>query len=95
MTSKPTMIERVARALCVADRLDPDEDWRLVGNVMLEVEVADPSRWVTYVPKARAALQAMREPDAAAVEKLADSFSKIAVLTIWQSMIDEALKEGE
>lgn len=53
-----SMIERVARALCIADGRDPDEDWR-VGPTGLFAEVhikpGEEQRWRTYVRKVRAA----------------------------------------
>ena len=34
-----SMVERVARAICVADGKDPDADWRKDGTSMLAVAV--------------------------------------------------------
>lgn len=53
------MVEAAARALCVADGLDPDEDWRQVpGGAFCDaaVDPATAQRWRTYIGKARAAL---------------------------------------
>lgn len=58
------MVEQVARAICKADGLDPDADWRDVGRVKLDIAIKDgeEQRWRTYVRKAHAALAAMRKP---------------------------------
>lgn len=63
------MIERVARALCAAESYDPDADRRLSPGYMGLTDIAtatnEPStyvRWRLYVPRARAAIEAMREP---------------------------------
>lgn len=45
-----SMIERVARAICTANGGDPDSD-----------DHRQPT-WRDYVPEARAAIEAMREP---------------------------------
>ena len=57
------MVERIARAICIADGYDPDEDWRNVGAVMLDValEPGKEQRWRTYTRQAKAALAAMKE----------------------------------
>lgn len=64
MTESKEMEERVARALCVADGLDPDADWRHVGGVMLTVMVANPANWARYenLKRARAAIAALSSP---------------------------------
>ena len=61
-------VERVARAICIEERLDPDEDWRKVplpsGDfVMLAVaiEPGEEQRWRTYIRRARAAIRALAE----------------------------------
>ena len=63
------MVERVARAMCKADGLDPDADWRISDGIMLAVAVDKPERWRTYVRKARAAIEAT--PLKEMIEKMA------------------------
>lgn len=56
----PEMIEAAARALCIADRKNPDQDWRMGNGVMLDIalEPGKEQRWRTYECKAKAALTA-------------------------------------
>ena len=58
------MIEKVARALCKLDRLNPDEDPNYVSErVMTHVAYPPEARlWWRYRMQARAAIEAMREP---------------------------------
>ena len=58
MTDTPEMIERVARALCWAQKLDPDA---LCYNDRAG-EGGRQMRWTWWVKEARAAIEAMREP---------------------------------
>lgn len=54
-----TDVERVARALCVADGYDPDSNWRPFGST----EKAKPTKgWEGYVEPACVAIKAMQEP---------------------------------
>ena len=96
MTPNPTsMVERVARALCVADRLDPDADWRYTGDVMLTVaiETGKAQRWRIYTSKARAAIAAMKITD---VVYWVDGRPNASPADVdWNARIDAALKEGE
>lgn len=48
MTAAPSMVERVARAICEAERMNPGD---ALGG------------WVHWQDAARAAIEAMREPD--------------------------------
>lgn len=62
------MIEKVARAICAAGRIDPDRkftssDW---GASTAPHEL----QWHAYQPEARAAIKAMRDPG----PELADAF---------------------
>jgi hypothetical protein len=51
------MIERVARALCFQDDTDPDR------KNEFEIKVFGREKmWTYYVPEAKAAIEAMREP---------------------------------
>lgn len=56
------MVDRVARALCIADGYDPDANenraW-LDGDVILSDTKLG---WEWHIARARAALEAMREP---------------------------------
>lgn len=88
------MVERVARALCVAADMDPDRpsnDERDNGAPL----------WTTYVGMARAGIEAMREPTegmaAAGAKYHKDNWRKDHALEdtpmryIWFEMIDAAL----
>lgn len=50
------MIEIVARALCVADGLNPDADCRYYDNdtKMLDIELKHPENWRSYAYQKRA-----------------------------------------
>jgi hypothetical protein len=87
------MVERVARAICIADGQDPDH------------ESADPfdegaKLWTTNIGVARAAIEAMREPVEGmeiaghdASEKAGGFVSHKPFVTAgWNAMIDAALK---
>lgn len=79
-----TMVERVARALCVAAGDDPDGGF----NPMLP-------RWRDQIDAARAAIEAMKPTDAMLI---AGSAAMVGPLTssssVWQAMRQAAL-EGE
>ena len=90
------MVERIARAICVASGQDPDFDYDPRG-----ISFGDDIRWKLYVPKARAAIEAMREPTAKqgmAIYLAWDSFGENSsmgpeeAITIYRAAIDEALK---
>lgn len=84
-----TMIEQVARALCKADRVKADS--------------YDPEYnpiWFHYVPKAIAAITAMREP----TDLMGNALNRMgrpydagshSATEIWQALVDAALEEGE
>lgn len=80
------MIERVAKALSVADGNHPEA----CSNDEDETQM-----WTLYVSDARAAISAMREPTAKMVEaawrRNDDNDGKEADRENWQSMIDAAL----
>ena len=103
-----SMVERVARALCVADGHEPDSDWRIDGNVMLTVALAPGAEkfWRTYEPLARTAIEAMREPteamlQAAAVDRTprtaTNSLDRMyeSVGHLYRAAIDAALSQGD
>jgi hypothetical protein len=75
------MIERVARAICAS-------------GVCIDPDSYDVDRyWRRWIPEARAAISAMREPTEAmkrAADRLPDVMS---VGDEWRAMIDEALKD--
>lgn len=75
------MIEQVAEALCNS-AFGPDM-WK-------NVYVSEPKFSEHYRDKARAAIQAMREPTQAMIGA-GDGIPESAVA--WRAMIDEALKE--
>jgi hypothetical protein len=81
------MIERVARALCVAAGQDPDFNYDPHG-----INRTDDVRWRVNVTKARAAIEAMREPTEGMV--YADTVKEWPsdACAAWKAMIDEALK---
>lgn len=91
-----TMVERVARALCRADGLDPDADWRDQGAVFLTfaIEPGKAQCWRTYEAKARAAIEAMREPTTAmtsAFDAACDEHGHCLARFGYRIMIDAAL----
>lgn len=78
------MVERVARAMCVANGWDPDKD-----DEVLAPEGA--LNWNLYEKHARAAVEAMREPTADLVDS--DSYAN----GLWSrrsitAYLDEALR---
>lgn len=86
------MVERVARALCIADGKSPNEDRRMTpqGNgvfIMADVHIEHPEWWRVYVPGARAAILAMREPTPAVL-----AMERWVPNATWSEMIDEVLK---
>jgi hypothetical protein len=89
-----TMIERVARAICVASGLDPDRPFSS-SNYSKETEPQE-FAWHEYLPEARAAINAMREPTEA-MEDAGNSATYIWIdetsADVWPRMIDAALKE--
>ena len=91
-----TMLERLARALCVSDDRDPDSvpiDYHRQMNA-----ACDPNapRWVDYLHHARTAAFALREPTeamiAAGQEACADGYAGDPA-TIWRMMAIAALSE--
>ncbi len=72
MTDTPAMMERVARALCFAAGDDPDQQ-TYTWDKNCSGRDRDPRyRWEYWVPFARAAIEAMREPDIAMLEAAID-----------------------
>jgi hypothetical protein len=96
----PSMVERVARALCLTTFSDPD--------ALILVDPDGPDRsfvplWKEYVPEARIAIKAMRAPTEAMIDAghenvIAPAYVDATMCdpeTVWAAMIDAALKEGE
>lgn len=86
------MIEKVARALAIADDKDPDAPaWvRYPGPETFGICWRD-----QYEDKAKAAIEAMREPTDEMVAAAATSPTlQLAAMAIWQAMIDSILSEG-
>lgn len=79
-------VEKVARALCEADNLDPDEtDPADISGKRLPY-------WRRYVPRAVAAIEAMREPIEAIRTDGSDEMKNSS--EVWRAMIDAILAEG-
>ena len=77
------MINRVARAICVAN--------------LGEHSDADDHSWQVYIPEARAAIAAMRDPMMSMIHAITEDKSPMAADAIavdWRAMIDEALRDG-
>ena len=77
-------IERVARAICVANDSEPDAPNGAVGPL-----------WKLYDADARAAIKAMREPTDEMIRSGAEGSgedSDCVAICAWRAMIDEALK---
>lgn len=60
------MIERVARAICVSDGLDPDRKFK--SSDISDGKAPHELAWHEYQPAARAAVEAMRVPTEAQLE---------------------------
>lgn len=102
MTDIPPMVERVARALCLAAsrRLqagiaaDPTmaKYWMSDEHVMRDVE----NGWHHCVPAARAAIEAMREPTEEMIavgENPIDAPDHSLAHVVWWMMVEAALTE--
>ncbi|UAK23694.1 hypothetical protein [Sphingomonas nostoxanthinifaciens] len=96
----PTMIERVARALCAVDNKDPNEF--VDTPIPREVRVSVSPRpkvplWTRYERHSRAAIEAMREPTRAMMDAgfLANPNTEGLAPPVyaWPAMIDAALAE--
>lgn len=92
------MIERVARAMCIADGFDPDKDFGYyTSGVMPDPHVA---QWTRYTQKARAAIEAMQEPDSVMLDAGYDishardgAIAYALVFKIWRAMGKAALRD--
>lgn len=96
------MLEKVARAICIAAGENPDEDWRQApGGPFAEVHLkpGQEARWRLYLPQARAAVEALREPSEGMVEAgwgVAPVYDDPATSpgVYFTAMIDHVLKES-
>jgi hypothetical protein len=102
------MVERVARAIAADWNVDPDAlvaatvpeflSHPRLGVYGAYLKAADDSympAWRLFLSMARAAIRAMREPTSdmsALASESTDSLSQYSAMTVWQIMIDEALK---
>jgi len=83
-----SMVERVARAICAALEVDPGPNL-LTGK----------PRWHGYIPAARAAISAMREPTEGMRKAAGDDAGYYAdsgeIEVVYRKMIDAALTESK
>lgn len=90
-----TVLERLARVLCVEDRINPD------GAVLVGMETM--RAWKARMPKVRAVLTALREPSEGMIEAMKNarhgvpegSPHGIVFNHAWQAAIDTILSETE
>lgn len=86
-SSTPEMVERVARALCIAEDGEPDRTWS-----------DGKPEWQMWTAAAGAAIETIRDPSssmitAALVSHLAQTkAAAFRPFLVWQAMIDDALK---
>jgi hypothetical protein len=73
------MLERVARAICIANDSEPDAPNGAAGLL-----------WKLYAADALAAIEALREPTKGMLKE--GAWVASSPLECWQAMIDEALK---
>ena len=97
-----TKIEEVARAICIADGVDPDAvGYGLGAQMPKDVEYP---LWKARVAQARAAIRAMREPNEAMIEssykagemKSCNSPEEAKALfrsVLWPAAVDAILEE--
>jgi hypothetical protein len=89
MPDEMTMVERVARALSVADGMHP----QAASN-----DADEQPAWTLYVGMAKAAIESLREPTEAMVEASAAIYGDNYLYRYeyskdqWRAMIDAALK---
>lgn len=73
------MVERVARAICVANKEDPDKEYPYVSpesGVLASYGVYQP-QWVQILPLARAAINALREPTQEIIDAAEPAMRKV------------------
>lgn len=83
-----SMVERVARALCVRAGHDPDEiQYRGTEEIR--------SGWEAYADDVRAAIRALREPSEAMVSSGMAEIDHDGAGDCWRAMIDAALGDAD
>lgn len=84
------MVEKVARGICVARGLDPD-------NGVIHGGKRYPAAWMANVAPARAAIEAMREPTREMILAGVHDIPGGAAsgVPVWRAMIDAALQGAE
>lgn len=89
------MLERIARAICIADGCDPDAKGYGVGITMPRGEPYP--LWQARLKQARAVLEAMREPTAemenAGIAAEFENIDDYRPTRVWRAMIAAALGE--
>lgn len=93
MSERDDMVERVARAICVSEKMNDDD---ALGG------------WVHWVDAARAAIEAMREPTEAVhakLDEMLDTFvgpdaerrdiMGVFFIRAWRAAIDASLNTGK
>jgi hypothetical protein len=93
----PDLTERVARAICIAAGLDPDQQGYWAAAQTLS------PYWTTRIPEARASILAMREPTLEMLDAFVSRALQVQVsgeggwtqyaIGQWQQMIDAAIRE--
>ena len=101
------MIERVARAICAAEGIDPDARRRSAAAIRMMMSDGREwdnsedlgAEWEEWVPQARAAIEAMREPTPGMRWPMSyaawHSGSGQDIANVWRSGVDAALKEDD
>lgn len=92
MNDVNNMTEKVARAICRAEMIAPDQEQWCGPERLIEIVEEN---WEEYVPAARAAIAAMREPTPDMIRE-GDYFighSESVAGHVWGAMIGAALKE--
>jgi hypothetical protein len=80
-----SMIERIARQICISAQIDPN---KYISETETDLQLGRHSAWKAFRNEARAILAAMREPTAAMAQAAPNGASG------WPAMIDAALAEG-
>ena len=98
------IVERVARAICIAKGMNPEtcvEGSGAASQDGINFTVCYRRRWEWYIADARAAITAMREPSGIVLQSaivaheacVEDGWGDNAMLDAWQAGIDAALVE--
>ena len=89
----PEMVERVARALCIAMGLPPDHEFREVVGSGFEESVVSVIAWTKFQREARVAIEAMRQPTEPMLLAAGLHPTGHNPFDAWQAMIGAALDE--